>query len=313
MGILFTDKKIKPMLIAANMDPFDSKDYIYELKLDGYRSIAYIDNEVDIRSRQNNPLIHKFPELADLHEQVSYSCILDGELVVLSNGKPDIDALQSRALMTNNFKINLASKKLPSTFFAYDILYFKDKSTVNMPLIERKQILQNTVKENNRIIISRHIEEYGIQLFNMAKENKLEGIVAKRKDSPYEMGKRSRLWIKCKVTCSIDAVVCGYIRKRDGITSIIIGQYDNSQLVYKGHVSLGAGKAHIRKYGFQQIDMSPFGYVPRGNESAIWIKPDIVCTVEYMPSDRESMRLAVFKGIREDKYAIECQVKDGLS
>jgi bifunctional non-homologous end joining protein LigD len=310
MRDLFNDKSVSPMLIAEQQDPFNSLDYIYEFKFDGYRCIAYLDEEADIRSRQNNPLIKKFPELAMLHEQVTDRCILDGELVVFKNGAPDFYELRRRSLMTNEFKIGLASKQFPATYIAYDILYYKGESVTNLPLLERKQILQNVVTENDRILISRYIEECGVQLFDIAKENKLEGIVAKRKDSRYELGKRSRFWIKCKVSNAIDAVVCGYLRKKDGMISIIIGQYDGTELIYKGHVTLGAGMAHIRKHGYTTMDNSPFGYVPRGSEGAVWIMPDIVCTIEYMTSEKEAMRLAVFRGIREDKSPQECQVDE---
>ncbi len=308
MRDLFEGRNVSPMLIAEQKEPFDSKEYIYEFKYDGYRCITYVDKETDIRSRQNNTMIKKFPELGNLHEQVSHRCILDGELVILKNGIPDFDEIRRRASMTNNFKIVLTSDKFPATFIAYDILYYKDQSVVNMPLMERKQLLQRVVKENNRIIISRYIEEHGIQLFNIAKGNRLEGIVAKKKNSSYELGKKSHHWIKCKVSCCIDAVVCGYLRKKDGMTNIIIGQYDDSELIYKGHVALGAGMTHIKKHGFQQIDSSPFGYVPRGNEGAVWIKPNLVCMVEYKPTDRSTLREAVFRGIRDDKLANECQV-----
>jgi len=210
--------------------------------------------------------------------------------------------------MRNAFKIQLTSGKLPASFIAYDILYYQGRELLNTPLIERKEILQKVISENNRLIISRHIETYGKQLYDMANEQKFEGIVAKRNDSKYYMGKKSDCWIKSKFYDSIDAIVCGYIYKSNDMTSIIIGQYRDSKLIYKGHVTLGAGIRKLNKHGYKTIDHSPFGYVPRGNEGAVWIQPDIVCTIEYMPSGREAMRQPVFKGIRDDKFPIECQV-----
>jgi ATP-dependent DNA ligase len=310
MRDLFEDKNIKPMLIAEQREPFDSEGYIFEFKYDGFRSIAYVDSETDIRSRQNNPLITKFPELSSLHERVYGKCILDGELVVLKDGIPDFYEIQRRSLMTNKFKIQMQSSKLPATFVAYDILYYNGKDITHLPLMERKLLLQNIVHENNWIILSRYIEQYGTKLFEIVKEQKLEGMVAKEKCSKYEMGKRSHLWIKCKVSCCIDAVVCGYLKKKDGMISIIIGQYDLDELIYKGHVTLGAGMAHIRKHGYKQVFNSPFGFVPLGSEGATWIKPEIVCMVEFMPSEKEAMRLPVFKGIRNDKAPKECQVDE---
>jgi len=310
MKDLFNDKNISPMLIAEQREPFNSPDYLYEIKFDGIRCIAYLDeSSTDIRTKRDVNIINKFPELEDLDEQVTHKCILDGELVVLKNGDPDFYEIQRRIIMTNSFKIQLASIKLPASFVAYDILYYKDKNLLYMPLIERKELLHSIIKENNRLILSRHIEEYGIELFNVVKEKKLEGIVAKRKDSRYEVDKRSKSWIKCKVLNEIDAVVCGYIRKKDGIISIIVGQYQGTKLVYKAHISLGAGMKYIRDHGYEQISESPFGYIPYGNENAVWIKPDIVCSIEYMPDERTGMRLSVFKGIRDDKSPMECQIE----
>lgn len=311
MKDLLNDKNISPMLIAEQREPFNSPDYLYEIKFDGIRCIAYFDeNSTDIRTKKDVNIIGKFPELDGLHEQVSDKCILDGELVVLKDGDPDFYEIQRRILMTNSFKIQLATLKLPASYIAYDILYYKDKDILSMPLVERKQLLESVLKENNRLILSRHIEEYGIELFKAVKEKKLEGIVAKRKDSRYEIGKRSKSWIKCKVLNEIDAVVCGYIRKKDGIISIIVGQYKGTKLVYKAHVSLGAGMKYIRERGYEQISESPFGYAPPGHENAVWIKPSIVCTIEYMPDDKTGMRLPVFKGTRDDKSPYECQVEN---
>jgi DNA ligase D-like protein (predicted ligase) len=310
MKDLFDDKNINPMLIAEQREPFNSKEFIYEMKFDGIRCIAYMSDSTDIRTKRDVNIISKFPELVSLHEQVSHKCILDGELVVLKDGVPDFYEIQRRILMTDTFKIQLASSKLPASLIVYDILYYKDKDVLSMPLMDRKELLCSIVKENNRLILSRHIEEHGIQLFEAVREKKLEGIVAKKKDSRYEVGKRSKSWVKCKVLNEIDAVVCGYIRKKDGITSIIIGQYNGTKLMYKAHVSLGAGMRHLRKYGYEQISEPPFGYSPSGHENAVWIKPDIVCTIEYMPDERANMRLAVFKCIRDDKSPYECQVEN---
>lgn len=308
MGDIFDDRKASPMLIKEQREPFDSEDYLYELKFDGVRELIYLDDKVDIRNKKNVPLAQYFPELQDINKQVTGRCILDGELVVLVDGKPNFYKVLRRTVLKDQFKIELLAQKYPVSLMVFDILYYNDKELIHKSLIERKEILQSVVKENNRIIISRYFEKSGIQVFNFAKENGLEGIVAKRKDSRYYLGKRSDQWIKCKIYDSIDAVVCGYIYKPNDMTSIIIGQYDGDKLIYKGHVTLGAGIRKLKKHGYKQTFNSPFGYVPRGSEGAIWIKPEIVCVIEYMPSEKEAMRLPVFKEIIDDKLPIECQV-----
>ena len=110
---------------------------------------------------------------------------------------------------------------------------------IDLPLMERKKLLEKVIKENERIAISRYIEEQGIQFYQLAKQNDLEGIVAKRKDSKYYFDKQTKDWIKIKYLLDDDFVVCGYILKDNGVISIVLGQYSSKELVYKGHVTLG--------------------------------------------------------------------------
>ena len=122
------------------------------------------------------------------------------------------------------------------------------------------------------------------------------------KDSKYRFDKRTKDWIKCKVLDSTDCVICGYVPKENNMISLILGQYDKNELVYIGHVILNQHK-------YKVMDDSPFGYIPKGNQDAIWMVPELVCIVESMPTDKESFRQPVFKGIRDDKTAKECQIK----
>lgn len=306
---IFDEKNITPMLISEMKDAFDSPDYIYEIKWDGIRCISYLDKDTDIRNKRNKLMIPIFPELEELHKQAKVKCILDHELVVLKNGVPDYDQVQKRALMSNLFKIKLASDRFPASIIAYDILYYKDKDIRMLPLMERKKYLKDVVIENKLIAVSRYIEDDGIQLYKITEEKELEGIVAKKKDSLYWQGKRSKDWIKCKVMSTDDCVVCGYIPKENNMTSLILGQYDNGQLVYKGHVTLGVSLRILNQHKYTIIDYSPFGYIPKGNENATWLEPNLVCIVESMPTEKEGFRQPVFKGFRDDKAPRECIVR----
>lgn len=298
------------MLISEMKDAFNSPEYIYEIKWDGIRCISFLDNKsVDMRNKRNKIMIPFFPELTDLNKQAKIKCILDHELVVLKNGVPDFYEVQSRALKSNPFKIELAAKKYPASIIAYDILYYKDKDITSLPLIERKKYLSEAVVENNLLAVSRYVEDNGIELFEAVKVKELEGIVAKRKSSLYWQGKRTKDWIKCKVMANDDCVVCGYIQKANNMTSLILGQYDNDVLVYRGHVTLGVSLRIMNQYKYQIIDYSPFGYIPPGNDEAIWVRPELVCIVESMPTEKDSFRQPVFKGFRDDKLARECVVK----
>ena len=306
---IFASKDIKPMLISEMKDAFDSSEYIYEIKWDGIRCISYLDERsTDMRNKRNKMMIPILPELAELHKQVKVKCILDHELVILKNSIPDFREIQKRSVMTKSLKIQLRADRLPASIIAFDILYYKDRDITDLPIIERKKYLEDVVIENNRLVVSRYIEIYGIELFNQVKAMGLEGIVAKRKTSTYWQGKRSKDWIKCKVLNTVDCVVCGYIIKEHSMSSLIIGLYDNDKLVYKGHVSLGVSISNLIKHGINKIDYSPFGYIPMGNADAVWLEPDLVCIVDSMPYDGDAFRQPVFKGFRNDKLPIECQV-----
>lgn len=297
------------MLIAEQVAPYDDPDSIYELKLDGIRCIAYCDeHSVDLRNKRDIKLIPRFPELENINQNCKVKCILDGELNVLTNGKPDFYNVQKRTILSDPFKIQLASARYPANYVAYDVLYYKNKLITSLPLMERKKILKEIIFESNILSISRYIEKSGIALFNAAKQQNLEGIVGKKKDSLYWFGKKTHEWKKIKVMADKDFVAVGYIPKANHMTSLILALYDDdNNLVVTNHVTLGVSIAKLKPYGMKLADC-PVDIIPKGNENATWIEP-MVCTVEYMPSETGGMRQAVFKTIRDDKIPIECRIK----
>ncbi|TAH74956.1 MAG: DNA ligase [Anaerolineaceae bacterium] len=306
---IFEEKNIKPMLISEMTEPFNDPDWIYELKLDGIRCIAYLDTQAkdtELRNKRNLRLLPKVPELTDIYQNIKERCILDGELIILKNGVPDFFELQRRALTSNPFKIKISSDKYPASFVAYDILYLKNKSLIDHPLLERKNILSDTVLESPKLAVSRYIPEKGIELFEVAKARKLEGVIAKKSMSKYYFDKRTKDWIKFKFLADKDFVVCGYIVKEKGITSIVLGGYQGSELIYQGHVTFGVRHGDLKK--LETIASSPFDITPPGHEDAIWLKPVLVCVVNYMPNEKGMLRQPVFKGFRDDMEPIECQI-----
>lgn len=309
MGDLFSDKNIKPMLIGVEGEAFDSNDFLYELKLDGERCIAYLDSEgTDFRNKRNMKMLPKVPELSQIHRQVKCRCILDGELAVIHEGKPDFFLIQKRSMMSNPMKIELESQRHPACFTAFDILYYEDHPVTDSPLTERKKLLEEVVKEESpRFAVSRYIDGQGIAFFQLAKQQNLEGIVAKRKDSRYYFDKRTKDWIKCKNLKDSDYVVCGYIPKENSMTSIVLGQYRDGQLIYKGHVTLGVGGESFQTIReLPHLDHPPME-IPEGNENAVWVQPQLVCTVKYMmKTESGGLRQPVFKGLRLDKQPMEC-------
>ena len=309
MSDIWGTKNIKPMLIGVEREPFDSKEYIYELKLDGERCIAYLDKDkIILKNKRNVLMLPKVPELSDIHKNVNVRCILDGELAVIKDGKPDFFEIQKRSMMSNPIKIDMASKKYPACFTAFDILYYDDRQVTDLPLLERKELLQKAVKsENSLFAVSRYIEENGTAFYQLAEKQELEGIVAKKKESHYYFDKRTKDWIKIKNLQDDDFVVLGYVPKENNMNSIILGQYSNNDLIYKGHVTLGVGGEPFRK--IKELDKTncPFSEVPKGNENAVWVKPELVCIVKYMmKTDNGGMRQPVFKGLRDDKSPKDC-------
>ena len=307
---IFDKKGIKPMLIAEMVEPFDSDDHIYELKLDGMRCVAYFDDSsVDLRNKRDFKLLPRFPELKDIYKNIKHKCILDGELATIVDGIPVFSIVQRRSILNDPFKIELASKMNPAIFVAFDIIYLNGEVVVDKPLIERKKLLEDCfAEESGKIAYSRYIEKYGVRLFELAKQQHLEGIVAKKKDSLYWFGKETHDWAKIKIMTDEDYVLCGYILKPNNMTSFVIGQYDGDELIYKGHITLGASLRKLNEYKYSVINHSPFEHTPPGNEKAVWLAPELVCVVEYMPDESIERRQAVLKGIRDDKLPMECQV-----
>ncbi len=309
---IFETKGIKPMLIKERQEPFNSPDFIYELKLDGIRCIAFLDkNSTDLRNRRDISLIRRFPELSHIYNQVTDKCILDGELVVLNNnGVPDFFEIQRRTILNDSFKIQLAEKQFPASFVAYDILYYINKEVMDLPLMVRKSLLQTCINENSRIAISRFVEKNGIELYQIASSKELEGVVAKKKNSLYWQDKRSKDWIKFKRMIDEDFVICGYIKKHS-MSVFILGQYSGNKLVYKGSVSLGVRLKILEQYNVQILPQSPFSNAKiKENEIITWLNPTLVCTVEYMPNTKNSFRQPVFKGIKDDILPFECQIEN---
>lgn len=305
MADLFDEKNISPMLLNEVKEPFDNEDYIYELKLDGIRCVAYVEpKSVTLQNKRFKDLTEIYPELTDICKCVKKRVILDGELVVLTDGKPDFYAVQKRSLMKNSFKISLAAKKNPVQFVAYDILYFDGKDLTDEPLMERKAILSKAVKEGYNLSVSRWIEKNGVAFFALAKKENLEGIVAKKKDGLYHIGKRTSEWIKIKVMQDEDLFILGYQPYDDGTPKdLILGYYDENEVLQcRGKVFLGVSKeerAIILKFAKKNTVKRPWF---NKYKKVIWLKPLLVGTVQYMhETESGGMRQPVWKGLRDDK------------
>lgn len=304
MRDLFEEKKISPMLLNEVKEPFDDDDYIYELKLDGIRCVAYVEpKSVTLQNKRFKDVTGIYPELTDICKCVKKRVILDGELVVLTDGKPDFYALQKRSLMGDKFRISLAAKNNPVQFVAYDILYFDGKALTDRPLMERKEYLSKAVTEGHNLSLSRWIEKNGVAFFELAKKESLEGIVAKKKDGLYHIGKRTSEWIKIKVMQDEDLLVLGYQPDEDGkVKDLILGYYDErGVLKCRGKVYFGVSKAEqkiIAEFAKKNTVKRPWF---DKYKNVVWLKPQLVGTAHFMhETESGGMRQPVWKGLNDN-------------
>ena len=187
------------MLAKETDEPFDDKNWIFEIKWDGYRAIAEVGNgDVRLYSRNGNTFENSYPVVVNELKKIKADAIIDGEIVVLNDeGHPEFQLLQ-------HYEEN---QHRPIQFYAFDILSLNSHDTTDLPLIERKELLQGIIPKNEVIKYSDHIEEKGIAFFNVSKERNLEGILAKKADSQYYTGKRTNEWLKIKNHRTQEAII----------------------------------------------------------------------------------------------------------
>jgi bifunctional non-homologous end joining protein LigD len=310
-----TDRKlshfITPMLAQIHEQPFDDANWLFEIKWDGYRAIAEVKrNDIKLYSRNGLSFSQRYTPVATALSQLKVECILDGEIVAINkNNKPDFQKLQQ-------YEIN---RSLPLVYYVFDCLSYKGKSIAHLPLIERKEILRKIIKPDNKVIrYSDHIVEDGVELFNMVTARDLEGIIAKRADSAYLPGKRTRDWLKIKNHNTQEAIIAGYTEPRGSrpyFGALILAIYENEKLRYVGHSGTGFSNQLLKQlYEMLQplkINVTPFDEKIPINGKVTWVKPKLVCNVKYTELTADGiMRHPVFMGLRVDKAAIETKEID---
>ncbi|MFP5109665.1 ATP-dependent DNA ligase [Neobacillus sp. C211] len=198
-----------PMLLQKSEQPFDDESYITELKLDGIRLIlSKFDNKIKLYTRHNNEVTAKFPELLTI--DIPNGTVLDGEIIVSdSSGKPDFEAMMSRF----QSKRNNLEENCSLSYVVFDVIQYKGKSVSSLPLMDRKQLLDEIITQDTSLVAKvKYIEGYGTAYFDLVRQQGLEGIVLKRKDSRYEVGKRSQSWLKV-INYQYDEVIITGLRK----------------------------------------------------------------------------------------------------
>jgi bifunctional non-homologous end joining protein LigD len=298
---------VEPMAAASAKEPFDSPDWIFEPKLDGYRAITVIDSTGKARlwSRNHLPLEPKFPTIQDAINQLKLrSTILDGEIVALDkHGVPRFQLLQRWQKRPT----------APVVLCLFDLLWSDGRDITRKTVLQRRERLEQIINPVPGLQVGRYVEKRGIDLYHLAKEKGLEGIIAKRKTSPYRPGKRSQDWLKIKARPQQEFVVCGLTEgkgSRKHFGALLLGGYRNGRLRYFGHSGTGFSekglKEAIDRLKPLYIDESPVENPPKIPEKIQWVQPKLVCEIAYAEwTQDEQLRQTTFLGWRDDKNAKE--------
>ncbi|MDT0651127.1 DNA ligase D [Autumnicola edwardsiae] len=291
---------IKPMMATTTKSIFNDPDWIYELKWDGYRMIANIkDGEVELYSRNGISYNQKFSRLVRDLEQISHNVILDGEVVVVDKkGIPDFQKLQ------NYDETTLGELR----FYVFDMLFLNGLSMMELPLVQRKSLIEEVIEDTYHTYYCEHMEGMGSTFYKRAIDAGMEGVIAKKADSTYSPGYRSEKWLKIKAIESTEAIICGYTDSESGsFGSLILGMFKEEKLTYIGNCGSGFSASKQREllkmFKEREIDKNPFGKkINLKGRKPNWIKPDLICEVQFTEWTKSgNMRHPVFKGLRDDK------------
>jgi len=291
MTDLWKNRDFGMMLLKRKQTPFNSSDYLYEIKFDGIRALIFASSkEVSVISRNKKDITYLFPELQELKKYVKGNCIFDGEIVSFEEETPSFSKLQERLHLKNENNILLISKEEPIVFVAFDIIY-KDKNLVDKPLIERKKIL-NKFKDTDFFIKSKVFDD-GIKLFKEIKKRDMEGIVAKLKNGLYHVDERTDDFIKIKNVQEGIFYVCGYILKESYVFTLILCEKKGNSFNFVGKVSVSKKEPIYKKLlECKKIESDYYE-----EEGAVFVSPTIKCNVEYLEKTKKgNLRHAVFKG-----------------
>ena len=307
-------RDVKPMLATLVDKPFDSEGWSYEVKWDGFRTLCYLEKgEVEIRSRNNKDFNKKFYPIYDALKTWKIAAVVDGEIAVLNEkGAPDFNALQVWRSEADGQLV----------YYLFDVLWLNGYNLTQAPLLERRKVLQQIIPKSDFLRLSENFAVTGTEFFELADKMGLEGIIAKKNDSPYTPNIRSKQWLKIKTQKHQEAVIAGYTKNENSskkFSALLMGVYEGKELIFIGPVGTGFDSKMqsdlLEKMKPLITDKCPFNEVPDYNKPSrfrpdppkaevTWLKPKLVAEVTYRASTNDgSMRHPSFKGLREDKSA----------
>jgi bifunctional non-homologous end joining protein LigD len=319
---------IHPMLATPTERPFDDPEWLFEIKWDGYRAVSFIKNgKVRLVSRNQNDLTDQFSDLQVISQHVrTTSAILDGEIVALDNeGRPSFSLMQQRTGIRSHGRRTASRADVPVVYYAFDLIYADGYDLRRVPLDQRKTALAQLISPNEIIRYSDHIPQQGTALFEVARKKGLEGILAKHRGSIYEE-RRSREWLKIKITQTIDCVIGGYTNpegSRQYFGSVVLGLYnEDGQLIHVGQAGTGFDQAMLKQIWQVlhklETPRNPF-HGPVDAKNVHWIEPQRVAEIKFTEWTHETaeggmkLRAPVFIALREDKDPKDCTFADQAS
>lgn len=325
---------IYPMLATSVEHPFDSPDWLFEIKWDGYRAVAFIENgKLRLVSRNQNELTARYPELKDLPKAIhGRNAIVDGEVVALDNrGRPSFSLMQQRTGFRPGGKRGPVNAAVPVLYFAFDLLYLDGYDWRRVPLEARKEKLKSILVAGDSLRYSDHYEQQGKALFELAREKGLEGILAKKRECPYQE-RRSSDWLKIKIRHEIECVIGGYTEPegtRPHFGSIVLGLYDKKgRLIHVGQAGSGFTQKSLAEIWkllkARETKQNPFYGEVEALRKVHWVKPDLIAQIEFsewtggeesgkIAGTGPKLRAPVFLGLRDDKDAKECVLDEVIS
>jgi bifunctional non-homologous end joining protein LigD len=320
---------IRPMLATITANSFDNPDWLFEIKWDGYRAIAFIEGgRVRLVSRNQNDLTAQFSDLGSLPKYVKAErAILDGEIVALDEeGRPSFSLMQQRTGFQAGKRRMPGRAGVPIIYYAFDLLYLDGFDLRRVALERRKQLLQERIEGGELIHFSDHYAEKGLDLFEAAKQRGLEGIVAKKRNSCYEE-KRSREWLKIKITQRQECVIGGYTDpegSREYFGALVLGLYDRQgRLIHVGQAGTGFDHKTLKEM-FARLQPlktkeNPFYGSLGGLRKVQFVRPELVAEIKFSEWTHETedggvkLRAPVFMGLRADKSAAECRLDEAIA
>lgn len=303
----------KPMLAQQAEKPFNSEDWIFEVKWDGIRAISYINGGLSVRSRNDRELRYNFPELEEL-KSLAENSVIDGEIVIMKGGKADFQALSERNKTSSIENVKYSRQTSPATYIVFDILEKDGNPLFQLPLIERKRLLKEYVREGSYVVLSAYVETDGEAYYKAALAKGMEGVMAKKKDSTYEPGARSVNWLKIKPILTCDCVIFGYTigkgAREPTFGALVLGLFGRAGPVYVGKVGTGFSQKNIesllKTFEPLRVEDKTLEGVD-AQEEIVWLKPETVCQVAYQNVTKDGrLRMPRFLGIRDDKLPSEC-------